>query len=193
MSNAVNSPSSSPAAAPIDAFSVRPLPSAGSLTASAAAWIELSGSMTRAIGETLAELPRVIPGHEGPTLLAPWERRMLGLEQRRGYAREVVLSVRGVPVLSARTVSRLDDPALEVIRRLGDRPLAQLLFEDSRWIRGSAPIPLIEGAQRRIGRVCQWYCLGRPGQGRRRSRILVSEFFEPDGVLNHRPPDSIRR
>jgi len=177
MSNAVSPASRSLAAAPIDPFSVRPLPVASATTEPYAHWIQLTDSMTHGLGEALGKLPRVAPGHEGPSRLAPWERRMLALGGRRGYAREVVLSVAGSPVLSARTVGRLDDPALEVIRKLGERPLAQLLFEDPKWVRSSAPVPLIELATRRIGRVCLWQSLGRPG-ARRQSRILVSEFFE---------------
>ncbi len=162
----------------IDPFSVRPLPVTTALTAPYDKWIRLTDSMTHALGEAFGELPRVSPGHEGPSRLAPWEQRLLGLKDSRCYAREVVLTVAGRPVLSARTVSRLDDPALEVIRRLGSRPLAQLLFEDPAWVRGTAPVPLIELATRRIGRVCLWQSLGRQGQAGRGSRILVSEFFE---------------
>ena len=81
-------------------------------------------------------------------------------------------------MLSARTVSRLHDPALAVIRKLGTRPLAQLLFDDPRWVRGSAPIPLIELAQRRPGRTCIWRA-AKPAGRRAESRILLSEFFEP--------------
>ena len=53
----------------------------------------------------------------------------------------------------------------------------QLLFDDPRWVRGSAPIPLIELAQRRIGRTCVWRAARLNGR-RAESRILVSEFFE---------------
>ncbi len=142
--------------------------------------------MTRAIGHTLGELPAVQPGFEGPATLAPWERRLLGIRETAGYAREVVLTVGGQAVLSARTVSRLRDPALEVIRRLGTRPLAQLLFDDPRWVRGSAPIPLIELAQRRIGRTCLWRAARLNGR-RAESRILVSEFFE-SGLPDQQAP-----
>ena len=133
--------------------------------------------MTRTIGSAMGELPAVHPLFEGPSSLANWERRLLGIQDTSGYAREVVLTVRGDAVLSARTVSRLDDPALEVIRKLGNRPLAQLLFDDPRWMRGSAPIPLIELATRRIGRTCLWRA-ARLNGSRTESRILVSEFFE---------------
>jgi chorismate-pyruvate lyase len=140
--------------------------------------------MTRSLGDALGEAPAVRPGFEGPSTLAPWECSLLGVSESVGYAREVVLAVRGIPVLSARTVSRLNDPALEVIRRLGTRPLAQLLFDDPRWVRGSAPIPLIELAQRRIGRTCVWRAARLNGR-RAGSRILVSEFFETGLLGEH--------
>ena len=141
-------------------------------------WIELTGSMTRSIADALGEMPVVHPQYEGPARLAPWEQRLLGTRAAEGYSREVVLTVAGEPVLSARTVSRLHDPALEVIRKLGSRPLAQLLFDDPRWVRSSAPIPLIELSERRLGRTCLWRAARLTGR-RSGSRILVSEFFEP--------------
>jgi chorismate-pyruvate lyase len=141
-------------------------------------WIELTGSMTRSIADALCEVPVVHPQFEGPARLAPWEQRLLGSKAAAGYAREVVLTVAENPVLSARTVSQLHDPALEVIRKLGSRPLAQLLFDDPRWVRGSAPIPLVELGQRRLGRTCLWRAARLTGR-RTESRILVSEFFEP--------------
>jgi len=165
--------------ASIDPYRVRPLPAPCSPADRIRPWIDLSDSMTRSIGDALGELPAVHPGLEGPTTLAPWERRLLGIDEPGGYAREVVLTVKDRPVLSARTVSRLQDPALEVIRRLGTRPLAQLLFDDPRWARGSAPVPLIELGQRRIGRTCVWRAYRLNGR-RAESRILISEFFEPD-------------
>ena len=141
-------------------------------------WIELTGSMTRSIADALGEMPVVHPQYEGPTRLAPWEQSLLGTRAAEGYSREVVLTVAGEPLLSARTVSRLHDPALEVIRKLGSRPLAQLLFDDPRWVRSSAPIPLVELGQRRLGRTCLWQAARLTGR-RAESRILVSEFFEP--------------
>ncbi len=141
------------------------------------AWIDLSGSMTRSIADALGEVPVVHPGVEGPTALAPWERRLLGIGEAAGYTRAVLLTVNDRVVLTARTVSRLGDPALEVIRKLGSRPLAQLLFDDPRWVRGSAPIPLIELGQRRIGRTCLWRASRLDGR-RAESKLLVSEFFE---------------
>jgi chorismate-pyruvate lyase len=149
-------------------------------------WIELTGSMTRSIAIALGEMPIVHPQFEGPARLAPWEQRLLGTKAPAGFAREVVLSVAGIPVLSARTVSRLHDPALQVIRKLGSRPLAQLLFDDPRWVRSSAPIPLVELGQRRLGRTCLWRAENLTGR-RAESRILVSEFFEPGLSAMPRP------
>jgi len=177
MSNSATTRSPDVPVASIDPIRVRPLPAPASPADRLKPWIQLSGSMTRCIGDTLGEPPIVRPGLEGPTRLALWERRLLGITESRGYAREVVLTVKGEAVLSARTVSRLHDPALEVIRRLGTRPLAQLLFEDPRWVRGCAPIPLIELEQRRVGRTCLWKAARLDGR-RSESRILVSEFFE---------------
>ena len=177
MSNAPSSTSECLEAVPLDPHLVRPLPAPDPRRAPYRRWIELRESMTRAIGAHLGAEPRVHPVFEGPALLATWEQRLLGLRASPGYAREVVLTVKNRAVLSARTVGRLDDPALEVIRRLGNRPLAQLLFEDPRWARITPAIPLLELKSRRVGRACLWEGHGSIAK-RRPSRILVSEFFE---------------
>lgn len=182
MSNAVSIASRGTFAIRFDPYQVRPLPSPNPATKPYVPWIRLSESMTRAIGQTLGEMPRVSPGFEGPDRLAPWESNLLGLSGSRGYAREVMLSVRDRPVLAARTVSRLDDPALELIRKLGERPLAQLLFEDRDWRRASAPFALIELGYRRIGRTCLWRRVQGRGRGNS-SLILVTEFFEPGQLV----------
>ncbi len=136
--------------------------------------------MTRTLGERLGETPQVTPTREGPGSLARWEARLLRTPLPRSYVREVTLSVRGRPVLGARTLSLLDDPAVEVLRRLSNRPLAEVLFQDQDWRRLTAPIPLIELEGRRIGRACVWghRCHGRRWD-RSGSRILVTEYFEP--------------
>jgi chorismate-pyruvate lyase len=137
--------------------------------------------MTREIGARLGKVPVVTPVFEGPGRFAPWESGLLEQHGSRGYIREVVLSINDARVLSARTLSTFGDPAVEVLRTLGDRPLAQVLFEDARWQRITAHIPLIELGRRRVGRACVWQ-YGAPGAARkmqRPSRILVEEFFEP--------------
>jgi len=76
------------------------------------------------------------------------------------------------PVLQARTLSLFNDPAVDVLQKLNDRPLAEALFRDHRWHRITAPIPLLELNRRLIGRACLWqYGV------RNRSRILVEEYF----------------
>jgi chorismate-pyruvate lyase len=158
----------------MDPYRIHTLSSPNPATRAYTDWISRSDSMTRAIAVTRGEMPRVHPLREGPARLAPWEGRLLGHRRNRAYAREVVLTTDEEPVLVARTVSRLEDPALNVIRKLGSRPLAELLFEDPDWRRASPLIPLIELGPRRIGRTCLW-AYGRSGQ----SRILVTELFEP--------------
>ena len=135
--------------------------------------------MTLALGEQLGTAPVVTPILEGPGRFAPWEARMLGIRRiRRGHVRQVVLAVRKQSVLTARTLCAFQDPAVDVLSRLGTRPLAQVLFEDRNWRRISAPVPVVEVGQRiagpcRVGRVCLWqYGLRQP------SRLLVEEFFE---------------
>lgn len=168
-----NSPSSLLKSARIAPHSVRPLPAPASPATDYRHWIELNGSMTREIGERLGT-PAVERIFEGPTHPARWERRLLGLRTSPAFSREIELRVDGRRVLAARTLAALKDPVIDVINRLGSRPLAELLFVDPHWQRASPPIPLLEGATRRIGRACLW----RSG-ARQPSRILVCEYFEP--------------
>jgi chorismate-pyruvate lyase len=172
-----------PEPARLDPWRVRPLPAPAGPAGPAAPyqrWIALPGSMTRALGAQFGETPLVTPGYEGPGRLARWESRLLGAATRHAYVREVTLSVRGHAVLSARTLSLPNDPAVNVLRRLSSRPLAEVLFQDRRWQRLTPPVPVIEGARRRIGRACVWghRCHGRRWD-RSGSRILVTEYFEP--------------
>jgi chorismate-pyruvate lyase len=131
--------------------------------------------MTRAIGDFLNGQVDVAVLREGPDRLAPWERRLLRpAGGRRAYAREVVLSVSGRPALRARTLGALKDPVVDVLRSLNTRPLADRLFEDRRWQRASAPIPVNDTARSRIGRACLWRY-----HDRRPRMLLVTEYFEP--------------
>ncbi len=128
--------------------------------------------MTREIGERF-DPPLVKRIFEGPTRPAQWEQRLLGLTVPRAFSREIELRVGNRRVLAARTLGALDDPVIDVINRLGQRPLAELLFVDPHWRRGSAPMPLLERRTGRIGRASLW----RYG-ARRPSWILVCEYFE---------------
>jgi chorismate-pyruvate lyase len=135
--------------------------------------------MTREIGLALGTLPTVTPTHQGPSRLAPWEASLLGVPRRYSYAREITLSVSGVPVMLARTLSTYGDPAVDVLRKLNQRPLAEVLFQDHRWRRITPPIPLLERAGQRPGRASLWQYRSRNHSGNR-GRILVQEYFLED-------------
>lgn len=174
MSNAV--PPRLPILTPIDPFSVRPLPVRSAVPEPYRHWVTLVESMTQEIGLAIGTLPTVTPSHEGPSRLAPWEASLLGIPCRRSYAREVSLSVSGVPVMLARTLSTFGDPAVDVLRKLNQRPLAEVLFQDHRWCRITPPIPLLERASQHPGRASLWQYTSRNHSGNR-GRILVQEYF----------------
>lgn len=130
--------------------------------------------MTAAIGNFLGQVPGVVPIREGPARGAGWERRLLDSGRRALYTREVTLRVKNQPVLLARTLTLLDDPAVKVLRRLQRKPLAEVLFQDRRWQRVFPPLALeMRNQERRIpGRVSLWWNLSMPD-----SRLLVEEYF----------------
>ena len=180
-----NTPPASPEPRPTDRIrpqAVRPLPISDHRTHPYERWIRLSDSMTRTIGAFLNGPVEVTVLREGPDRLAPWERRLLRpAGGRRAYAREVMLSVSGRPVLRARTLGALQDPVVDVLRSLNTRPLAERLFEDRRWQRASParcrPRAPCTGSCRpteRIGRSCLWRYEDRPV-----GALLVTEYFEP--------------
>ncbi|MGE0624585.1 MAG: chorismate lyase [Pseudomonadales bacterium] len=176
MSNAQKTPQNGADLLRVDPWRVRPLPLPTGQALPYRHWIELTGSMTRELGARLGGTVQVTPSYEGPGRLAPWERRFLRARARQAYVREVTLSVAGIPVLGARTLSLLDDPAVDVLRRLSSRPLAEVLFEDRDWQRLTAPVPVIETFRGCVGRACVWGYRSRRRSG---SRILVTEYFEP--------------
>lgn len=180
MSNTQEPPQKPRRCTRIEPWRVHPLPAPVGPSAPYRSWIELPGSMTGALGAYLAGTPVVSRIYEGPGRLAAWEARLLGAPARRAYVREVRLAVSGELALSARTLSLQNDPVVEVLRRLSNRPLAEVLFQDLNWHRLTPPIPLFDLGRRRVGRACLW---GHRRQGRRwnavGSRILVTEYFEP--------------
>lgn len=187
MSNPAKLLTEPPAGTRIDPWRVHPQPMPAGASARNRQWIQLSGSMTEALGRHLGGQPLVTPICEGPGRIAPWEARLLRTPARSAYVREVVLTVGGAHALSARTLSLLRDPAVDVLRRLANRPLAEVLFQDPDWQRWTPPIPVIEAGRGRPGRACVWgyRCrAGRTPQGG--SRILVTEYFEP-ALLAGRP------
>jgi len=135
--------------------------------------------MTLAIAAVSSVPPVVQRCSEAPTQAAPWELKLLGSRIRRVHVREVTLLVDGTGVLAARTVTTLHDPALMMLRRLGDRPLAEVLFTDPRWRRSAAPVPLLvkpgtAPGDPLYGRACVWERTMPTG-----GRVLVEEYFLP--------------
>jgi chorismate-pyruvate lyase len=118
----------------------------------------------------------VAPIYEGPDHPACWEADLLGGRLRSVYAREVVLYADSVPALLARTLVRHRDPAVDTLRRLQRTPLAEVLFQDARWVRAGEPTPLLlnTGRDRIPGRACVWHNTRSAN-----SVILVEEFFLP--------------
>lgn len=138
-------------------------------------WIGLNSSMTREIGRVLGVPPEVVPLHEGSDRLSRWEAEWLGVPARRpAYAREVALTVKGELAMLARSLTDPDDPMAGVLRRLQRTPLAEVLFQDSRWQRQGEPVPLLwrAGSVAIYGRACLWR-----RRGRRPGRVLVEEYF----------------
>ncbi|MDX1457216.1 MAG: chorismate lyase [Marinobacter sp.] len=145
-------------------------------------WLQLEGSLTRALQLRCRQRFHVEISQEGfarPTLE---EARTLGIPLRqRAWIREVRLCGDGVPWVLARTVIPGDTlkGAGRRLRHLGRKPLGAYLFSDSRWQRG----PL------EVGR-CHPGAPGQPALARR-SRftcnggraLLVGEYFLP-ALLN---------
>jgi chorismate-pyruvate lyase len=154
---------------------IRPVALSSLVPGSCLPWIRLNSSMTREIGRALGKHPEVHLLKEGPDRISRWEAEQLGLPARgRAYAREVALTVQGQLALLARSLADPDDPVAGVLRRLQRTPLAEVLFQDSRWQRKGAPLPLRWRAKSGViyGRACLWQRRGRqPGH------VLVEEYF----------------
>lgn len=144
-------------------------------------WIDLPGSMTREIARVSCSPPAVSLRFEGPGSPAPWEAQLLQLNQRRRvWIREISLDIADKAVLMARSVTCISSPVAPMLRGLGHKPLAELLFADPRWQRLQPPLPVcsnslpLQPAGTLPGRTTVWEYAGK-----RSSRLLVSEFFLP--------------
>lgn len=173
----------------VSPHTTRILPLQSDIPPAARIWVDVPGSMTAAIGKFLGQAPEVEPVREGPSRGALWESLLLDSGRRTLYAREVVLSVKARPVLLARTLTLLDDPAVRVLRQLQRQPLAEVLFRDRRWQRVFPPFALEmrDRARRVPGRVSLWWNRATP-----HSRLLVEEFFLPPLLTRQRRADAFR-
>lgn len=118
------------------------------------AWLEATGSLTarlRRHGQVRVQVLR-----QGPQHLWPEEARALG--HRHGHVREVLLWVDDRPAVWARSCTSLHEArgAWRAIKGLGNRPLAEILFNDT-------------GIQRTTLHRWHWPAHGRPWSHRRRT------------------------
>ncbi|MDD5031020.1 MAG: chorismate lyase [Rhodoferax sp.] len=96
-------------------------------------WLQAPGSLSARLAATGSQFSVQVltQGHQA---LSVDEARALGQrQQRKGYAREVVLRVDGVARVFARSVTAHTDSlaAWRSVRGLGTRPLADVLFKRS--------------------------------------------------------------
>lgn len=94
-------------------------------------WLQAPGSLSARLAATGSQFSVQVLA-QGHQALSADEARALGQgSQRKGYVREVVLRVDGVPRVFARSVTAHTDSlaAWRSVRGLGTRPLADVLFK----------------------------------------------------------------
>jgi len=140
------------------------------------AWVNVPGSMTRAIASSCGQQPRVDVRQESPGRASRWEAQLI--DKHPGcavYTREISLRVGDNAVLVARSITPAGSAVEPLLRGLGSRPLAELLFTDPRWRRHRQPLAVYgDDGDGLPGRVCVW-TFG----GRRPGTLLVAEYFLP--------------
>ena len=135
-------------------------------------WLLLEDSMTACIAQAFGRTPEVAVHFSGPDQLRTWEHGCLGDAARKdpGFARHISLEVDSQPVLLARSVTYRGNTIEPLLSELQTTPLARLLFEDARWSRAGAPLPLnVHNVL--FGRACIWQRADSD------QRLLVEEFF----------------
>lgn len=134
-------------------------------------WFGLTESMTAAVAHHCRGKALVTLLGEGTETANHWERGVLN-SPHNVYARHISLAVDGVPRLIARSLTTPDHAVVELMRGLGERPLAELLFTDPLWVRDKHTIYLQTPS-------------GVPGRGvlwchqDHQQQLLVEEFFLP--------------
>jgi chorismate-pyruvate lyase len=100
-----------------------------------------------------------------------WESDALGTTDPI-YARHIALTIKDYPVVLARSITT-QGAGMNALTGLHTRPLAELLFEDPLWQRGSA-FQYLCLTDQIPGRSCCWHHqqLG--------ADLIVQEFFLPD-------------
>ena len=140
-------------------------------------WLQVEGSVTRALQTQCRASFHVEVAHEGFAVPTPEEAGHLNLPSRQAaWIREVRLCGDGAPWVLARTVIPLACLSGEGrrLRHLGNRPLGAYLFSNPHWQRG----PLETG-------LCRPFAPGQPELARRSlfsgrgGALLVGEYFLP--------------
>lgn len=140
-------------------------------------WVSIPGSMTRAVADACHQQPQVELRYQGPDRASRWEAVLIGKTSGcRVHAREISLTIAGNPVLLARSITPTGGAVEPLLRGLGNKPLAELLFTDPRWQRHQPPAILAGSNDGQLpGRVCVW-----DYDGRRSGILLVAEYFLPE-------------
>ncbi len=128
--------------------------------------------MTQAIAKKHSQMPVVIV--LGETTEQPTPVELKRLEQPGPvFARHILLCIDNKPLMMARTVTPALSPDVSALKGLLERPLAELLFSDTKWQRQDALQPLVL-ANGLFGRSCLWRQSNVAESG-----LLVEEFFLP--------------
>lgn len=148
-------------------------------------WLQLQGSLTRALQLRCHSEFHVEISYEGFFRATPEEARTLAIPFRQyAWIREVRLCGDGEPWVLARTVipRRSLQGSGRRLKHLGRRPLGAYLFSNRRWQRGPLQTGLCRGSnphQPKIARRSRFY--------RENRELLVSEYFLP-ALLTRKQP-----
>ncbi len=134
-------------------------------------WLQLGTSLTQKLGQTVGTKPGLLLLGEGLEQGNAWESDALGTADRI-YARHIALTVNDDPVVLARSMTT-QGAGMDALTGLHTRPLAELLFEDPLWQRGST-IQYLRLADQTPGRACYWYHQSLD------AGLIVQEFFLPN-------------
>jgi chorismate-pyruvate lyase len=134
-------------------------------------WLQLETSLTQKLGQSVGTKPGLIVLGEGLEQGNAWESDTLGTTDAI-YARHIALTINDDPVVLARSMTT-QGAGMDALTGLRTRPLAELLFEDPLWQRGSA-IQYLRLTDQIPGRSCCWH------HQKLGADLIVQEFFLPN-------------
>lgn len=145
------------------------------LPAAVHAWIKLSGSMTQAIQSVTGQAPAVRIKLSQAAPASAWEAELL--QGSNCFVRHIELLAGEQLCLTARSLALQNSPAALALANLGERPLADLLFNGA-WVQGD--IHAITTNTGGFGRAAVWRNSGG-------YPLLVQEIFAPEFVRAYQP------